>query len=85
MGPALEDFKTTLDLEPDQTCIRAEALFNYGSILEGRGRNEEALAAYKECLTLSTNEEVEFPEAAGEEAAQAIMRRLQAKVEQLSG
>lgn len=84
LGPAMEDFETTLKLETDATGMRGEALFNYGSLLQGQGRDEEALAKYRECRDLAENPSVDFPRIDDEAKAQTILAALDAKIDHLS-
>jgi len=80
---ALQHFQTVLSLQGDPSCLRAEALFNCGSLLEGEGRHEEALNSYRECLKLCQMDDVDFPPL-GHPASEGILRRLQTRIEALS-
>ena len=80
---ALQHFQTVLSLQDEPSCLRAEALFNCGSLLEGEGRHGEALDAYRECLKLCQMDDVDFPPQ-GHPAGEGILRRLHTRIDALS-
>ncbi len=80
---AITHFSCAIELARDKRGLLAEALFNRGSLLRGRGLKEQAITDWERCLELCRDPEVGFP-AFGEPTKNALLiDGLAAKLEAL--